>query len=112
MAVFNRGDIVNVPLDRVELSGATVRPALVLSTQAFNRMGEVLIAPIVQGSDCSRFAGFAIPLAGSGCKTQGTILINKFRLMDLSSRKARKIERAPEALVDDALQRLTAILVG
>jgi mRNA interferase ChpB len=33
-------------------------------------------------------------------------------MLDLSARKARKIERVPEAVMDDALGRLTALLDG
>lgn len=51
MAVFERGDIVSVPLDPVvghEQRGT--RPALVLTTKAFNKLGDVLVAPITQGA--------------------------------------------------------------
>jgi mRNA interferase ChpB len=86
------------------------RPALVLTTKAFNRLGDVLVAPITQGGDFSRYAGFAVDLTGAGCKTQGVALINKIRMLDLAARKARKIERAPQAIIDDALGRLAALL--
>jgi hypothetical protein len=33
-------------------------------------------------------------------------------MLDLSARKARKIERVPKAVMDDTLGRLTALLVG
>jgi len=46
----------------------------------------------------------------TGCKTQGVALVNKCRMMDLGTRKARKIERAPQEVVDDALGRLRALL--
>ena len=62
--------------------------------------------------DFSRYAGFAVSLTGAGCKTQGVALINKIRMLDLSARKARKIERVPKAVMDDALGRLTALLDG
>ena len=93
MAIFDRGDIVLVPLNPAaghEQRGT--RPALVLTTREFNRLGDVLIAPITQGGNYSRHAGFAVPLEGS--KTRGVALINKIRMLDLSARKARKIGRA------------------
>lgn len=111
MAIFDRGDIVNVPLDPAlghEQKGT--RPALVLTSKEFNRLGDVLIAPITQGGDFARFAGFAVSL--SGCKTQGVVLINKIRMLDLAARKVRKIERAPATVLDDALARLAALLEG
>jgi len=113
MAVFDRGDIVSVPLDpAVGHEQKGTRPALVLTTKEFNKLGDVLVAPITQGGDFSRYAGFAVSLTGAGCKTQGAALINKIRMLDLSARKARKIERVPEAVMDDALGRLTALLDG
>ena len=111
MAAFDRGDIVNVPLDpTIEHEQRGTRPALVLTTKEFNKLGDVLVAPITQGGEFSRYAGFAINLTGSGCKTQGAALINKIRMLDLSARGAKKIERAPAEVVDEALGRLSALL--
>ncbi|MCL2297389.1 MAG: type II toxin-antitoxin system ChpB family toxin [Proteobacteria bacterium] len=111
MPHFDRGDIVNVPLDPVmghEQRG--VRPALVLTTKEFNKLGDTLIAPITQGGDFARYAGFAVALSGTGCKTQGVALMNKIRMLDLNARKVRKVERAPSVVVEDALVKLTALL--
>ena len=111
MAGFDRGDIVSVPLDPVlghEQRGT--RPALVLTTKQFNRLGDVLVAPISQGGDYARYAGFAVTLTGSGCKTQGVALVNKIRMLDLTARKAKKIERAPAMVIEDALSRIEAML--
>ena len=85
------------------------RPALVLTSKEFNALGDVLIAPITQGGDYARFAGFAVSLMNTGCKTQGVALVNKCRMMDLAARKAKKIERVPQAVIDDALGRLLAL---
>jgi mRNA interferase ChpB len=111
MAVFDRGDIVSVPLDPAmghEQRGT--RPALVLTTKEFNKLGDVLVAPITQGGDFARYAGFAVTLTGTGCKTQGAALVNKIRMLDLSARKARKVERVPQVVIDDAIARLGALL--
>ncbi len=102
---------MSVPLDRASGHGQRgARPALVLTTKQFNKLGDVLIAPITQGGDFARYAGFAVTLTGAGCKTQGVTLMNKIRMLDLAARKARKIERAPQEVIDDALGRLAAIL--
>ena len=69
----------------------------------------VLIAPITQGGDFSRHAGFAVQLAGSGTKTQGAALVNQIRMLDLEGRGAKKIETAPDFVVEDALARLQSI---
>ena len=74
-----------------------------------NALGDVLVAPITQGGDYSRYAGFAVSLMNTGCKTQGVALVNKCRMMDLSGRGAKKVERAPQAVVDDALGRLLTL---
>jgi mRNA interferase ChpB len=113
MPVFDRGDVVSVPLDpAVGHEQRGTRPALVLTTKDFNKLGDVLVAPITQGGDFSRHAGFAVSLTGTGCRTQGVALINKVRMLDLAARKARRIERAPQAVIDGALGRLIALLDG
>lgn len=107
---FGRGDIVLVDLDTTaghEQQGT--RPALVLSTSVFNALGVVLVAPITQGGDFARHAGFAASLTGSGTKTQGVALVNQVRMLDLESRGAKRVETAPEFVVEDALARLRAI---
>ncbi len=109
---FNRGDIVRVCLNPTvgrEQQGE-FRPALVLSPAAFNLMGVALVAPITQGGDLARYAGFAVPSSGSGTSTQGVALINMVRTMDLAARGAQKISTAPEFVVEDALARLRAVL--
>lgn len=111
MAVFDRGDIVSVPLDpAIGHKRRGTRPALVLTTKEFNKLGDVLVAPITQGGDFARYAGFAVTLTGTGCKTQGVALVNKIRMLDLAARKARKIERAPQVVIDDAIGCLVALL--
>ena len=108
MATFERGDVVRVCLNPTvgrETQG-DFRPALVLSTAEMNNLGTTIIAPITQGGDFSRFA---VSLTGTGMYTQGVVLVNMIRSVDLVSRGAKKIERAPQMVVDDALARLQAI---
>lgn len=111
MAKFERGDVVRVCLNPTtgrETQG-DFRPALVLSTSEMNQLGTAIIAPITQGGDFSRYAGFAVSLTGTGLDTQGVALVNMIRSVDLAARGAKKIERAPQAVIDDALARLQAI---
>ncbi|MBB5470564.1 mRNA interferase ChpB [Paraburkholderia sp. CI2] len=108
---FERGDIVRVSLNPTlgkEQQG-DFRPALVLSPAAFNALGVALVAPITQG-EFARYAGFAVPLSGSGTEIQGVALVNMVRTLDLEARGARKVERAPAEVVEDALARLQTIL--
>ena len=107
---FGRGDIVTVNLDPTqgdEQKG--MRPVLVLSTNAFNALGLVLVAPVTQGGDFARHAGFAASLTGAGTKTQGVALVNQIRMLDLEARKAERVETVPEFVIEDALARLRAI---
>ena len=111
MPVFDRGDVVSMPLDpAIVHEQRGIRPALVLTTKDFNKLGDVLVAPIAQGGDFARHAGFAVSLMGTGCRTQGVALTNTVRMLDLAARKARRIERAPQAVIDEALGRLMALL--
>lgn len=110
--VFDRGDIVRVCLNPVagrELQGE-LRPALVLTPKAFNRLGITWVAPITQGGDYSRYAGFAVTLMGAGTQTQGVALVNMLRGVDLPARGAKLVERVPDVVLDDAMARLQAIL--
>ncbi len=112
--VFQRGDLIRVSLNPVvgrEQQG-DFRPALVLSPREFNALGMVLVAPISQGANFARTAGFTVSLSGSGSgtATQGVILINQVRMMDLAGRSAQFIERAPGEVIADALARLQAII--
>lgn len=107
---FGRGDIVMVNLDPTqghEQKG--MRPALVLSTTEFNALGTVLVAPITQGGDFARHAGFAASLTEACTKIQGAALVSQIRMLDLEARKAKRVETVPEYVVEDALARLRAI---
>ena len=94
MSAYNRGDIVKVNLNPVvgsEVKG-DFRPCLVLSVKAFNRLGSTLVAPITQGGNFSRVHGFSVSLMGTGTETQGVVLINGVRMIDLRARESRKVE--------------------
>ncbi len=109
---YERGDIVRVCLNPVsgrEQQG-DFRPCLVLSTSDFNQLGTVFVAPITQGGDFSRIKGFTVSLSGCGTDTQGVVLINSVRTLDLEARKAKKVESVPDYIVDDVLAHLIAIL--
>lgn len=109
---FQRGDIVKVSLNPVvgrETQG-DFRPCLVLSPIEFNRLGTALVAPITQGGNFARVKGFAVPLTGCGTETQGVVLVNAVRMLDLESRQAKKLGKAPQEIIDDALARLLAII--
>lgn len=111
-AKYNRGDIVRLNLNPTagrEQQG-DFRPALIISPAAFNVSGLVLIAPITQGGDFARYAGFAVPLSGSGTETQGVVLCNQIRTVDLEARGAKRMESIPVVVMDDVLARIQVLI--
>ena len=109
---FARGDIVRVSLNPVaghEMQG-DMRPCLVISTAAFNRMaGVAYVAPITQGGSHARLAGFTVSLMNTGCQTQGVAIMSMARPVDLLARGAKKIETAPAAVVDEAVAKFVGL---
>ena len=109
---FERGDIVLVGFDPAsghEQQGAG-RPALVLSVQAFNQLGMTLVAPITQGGNFARYAGFSVPLHCEEGDVHGVVLVNQVRMMDLRARLAKRIGLAADEVVEEALLRLQAVV--
>ena len=107
-----RGDILELSLDPThgkEIRGS--RPVLVLSADAFNTAsGLLLVAPITQGGAASRENGFSVTLMGSGTATQGIVLCDQTRTVDARARTFKRIEKAPVALVAEALDTVRSIL--
>lgn len=71
------------------------RPALVLSVQAFNQLGMTLVAPITQGGNFARYAGFSVPLHCEEGDVHGVVLVNQVRMMDRSSLTRRCRNKLP-----------------
>ena len=107
-----RGDIIELTLDPTagrEQRGR--RRVLVLSPREFNRVaGVVFVAPITQGGDYARDMGFTVPLPGTGLDSQGVVLCHQTTSKDIHARDPRKIERAPDYIVNDVLARVRAVL--
>jgi mRNA interferase ChpB len=49
-------------------------------------------------------------LSGSGTATQGVVLVNQLCMLDLEQRGAKRVETAPEFVIEDVLARLQAII--
>ena len=108
---MDRGDVYHVSLDPVqgrEQSGA--RYVVLVSKRLFNTLGTQLVCPITQGGSFARDAGFAVSLAGLGTRTQGVVLCNQLRVIDLHARKGKFVERLPSPVIDAVLDRLIALL--
>ena len=108
---MERGDIFIVSLDPTaghEQPG--MRPVMIVSATAFNRVTQTpVVLPITTGGIFARARGFAVPLDGAGLKTTGVVRCDQPRALDLSARRAQKIESAPQEVVDDVLARLAPI---
>lgn len=87
-----------------------LRPVLIVSPREFNRAGLALICPISQGGNQARFAGFAVSLMNTGTQTQGVILCNQPRTIDLAARSARFVETAPAFITEEALAKVAVLL--
>ena len=108
---MDRGDIYLVDLEPTignEQRGK--RPVLVISKALFNRLGVAIVCPITQGGGTIRVAGWTVPLTTSGTATQGVVLCNQPRAIDLVTRRGRRIEAAPDSVVDDVLAKVQTIL--
>lgn len=106
-----RGDIWQVDLNPTagkEQQG--IRPVFVVSEEAFNRSGITVICPITQGGNQAWFAGFAVTLMGSGTSTQGVVMSNQVRTIDIAARHGKFIERTPDFVTSDVLAKLQTIV--
>lgn len=109
---MERGEIWLVSLDPTaghEQRG--MRPVLIISAGAFNRVTKTpIVLPITNGGAFARHAGFAVSLEGAGTQTTGIVRCDQPRALDMAARRGRRVEAAPESIVEDALARLAAIL--
>jgi mRNA-degrading endonuclease toxin of MazEF toxin-antitoxin module len=108
---MKRGEIWLVSLDPTsghEQKGR--RPVFIVSPEAFNRVTKVpVVLPITTGGSFARTAGFAVPLTGTGTQTTGVVRCDQPRALDLAARGGKKLERVPDAIVDEVLARVAPI---
>ena len=110
MAVPARGEIWFVNLNPGagrEQQG--LRPVLIVSEKAFNSLGLCVMCPITQDGQPSRFAGFAVTLMGAGTQTQGIIMCNQPRTIDMNARSGRFTEAVPAQLIEEVLARIQSV---
>lgn len=108
MTVFEQGDIVYLDFDPQaghEQKGR--RPALVVSNDLFNRVSSLtMVCPITH---TDRNHPFHLRLDGR-TKTDGVILCDQARMLDLTSRRASFEEKAPADLTAEAVDMITGFL--
>ena len=108
---MDRGDIFHVDLNPTKgREQAGPRYVLIVSPRDFNKLGTPLVCPITQGGDFARNTGFAVSLSGAGTQTQGVVLCNQARVLDLQSRGGRFLERVPDFIIDEVLAKLFTLL--
>ena len=107
---MERGDIFNVDLEPTkgrEQRGR--RPVMIVTTKEFNKHSPPIVCPITGGGAAARYAGFAVSLSGAGTRTVGVVLCNQPRVLDVDARNGKRLERAPEYIVDEVLAALQDI---
>lgn len=101
VTIFEQGDIVYLDFDPQaghEQKGR--RPALVVSNDLFNRVSSLtMVCPITH---TDRGHPFHIRLDGR-TKTDGVVMCDQARMLDLASRHASYEEKAPADLVAEAV---------
>ena len=108
---MDRGDVYHVDLNPTQgREQAGARYVVIVSPKLFNVLGTPLVCPITQGGNFARHAGFAVSLSGAGTHTQGVVLCNQPRVLDLQARHGRFIERLPDFIVDEILAKILPLL--
>jgi mRNA interferase ChpB len=104
-----RGDIYLVDLDPTagrEQQGS--RPVLVVSPTEFNEATNLtVVCPITNGGDFARRIGFAVEI--TGIRTTGVVRCDQPRVLDLSARHGRRVDKLPSPLMDEVLARLSPL---
>lgn len=109
----DRGDILHLQFDPA--SGKEMRGdhfCLVVSPKAFNQRFQLaMVCPISGGqAAAARGSGFLVSLMGAGLKTDGCAHAHQLKTLDWVVRKAKRIEKAPDEVMQQILHCLTAVL--
>ena len=108
MVSFKQGDIVYLDFDPQaghEQKGR--RPAIVVSKTSFNMLSNMVMVCPITHSQRRYPTQITLP---EGMKTCGTILCEQARFLDVASRNAALVERAPEAVIKKASDIIIALL--
>jgi mRNA interferase ChpB len=99
---MERGNIYLVSLDPTAgHEQQSKRPVLVISRGKFNQLTRApIVLPITSGGRFVRMAGFALSLTGAGTQTTGVVRCDQPRALDLRARGGKRVERAPDLIVD------------
>lgn len=103
-----KGDIVFMELGPVR--GQEIdkhRPVLILSETAFNRRRGLCVVAAISHATSGEATEVPLP---ANLKVTGAIMVDQTRSVDWRVRAVRKADRVPPRVLDDALDRLCAIL--
>jgi len=107
--MVNQGDLISVnfaPTKGREQSGE--RPALVISNTKYNKQsGFVLACPI---TSTKRAMNIRVSL-DQRTKTQGDILCEQVRIIDLMERPHRVIESVPQDILQEVYKVINALII-
>lgn len=106
--VFEQGDIVYLDFDPQaghEQRGR--RPALVVSNNLFNRLNHMtMVCPITHKD---RNSPFHLRL-DDRTKTDGVVMCDQARMLDLASRGAGFVEKVPEDVLTEVIDMITGFI--
>ena len=104
----NRGDIVWTNFDpQAGREQAGLRPALVLSRNAFNNSSGLAICCPITGRPKGYPFEIALP---AGLEVYGVVLVDQIRSIDWRVREVEFKVKAPESLLHNVLERLETLL--
>jgi mRNA interferase ChpB len=108
---MERGDIWHMDLDPATgLEQQGKRFVFIVSPRKFNQVTQVsIVLPITSGGDFARSKGFAVSLSGAGTRSAGVVRCDQPRAVDLKARGGKRIERAPDFIIQEVMARLTTI---
>lgn len=114
MISYKRGDIVLVPFPFTDFSTLKQRPALVISSDAFNRSREdaILVAITSQHDSASKGGNYAIKGAEqkrSGLLREGVVLVGKIITIDQRLIRGRIGSLSPKVL-EEIAKRISKII--
>ena len=108
MNSFSQGDIILMDFDPTKgREQAGYRPGVIISRTAFNQKRSfVFVCPITSNVKSLRFH----VTLDSRTKTQGDVICEQVRTIDLLARKCKAIEQLPKDLLEKVLEAVNAII--
>ena len=108
MKLVKRGEIFHLDLEPTKGREQRGKRFVFVLSPADDDLAIVL--PISQGVTLARSQGFAVTMMGAGTRTQGVIICNHPRTVALKARGAKRIEMAPQVIIDEVLIRIAPLV--